>query len=168
MGWIEASRSVAAPPEVVWDVVVDPDVYERVAPNLDEVTVVTGAGPGMVRRCVDTGGNEWTETCTDWEDGRSFSVAVDVETSDFHRRLFSRFEGTWTCEDRADDVLVTIALDCETRYGPLGWVVAKGLERKGASLVEAIFDGWENEIGARLASADGSDGETRHPPVSRG
>lgn len=151
MGRIEGSRSVAAPVEVVWDVIVDPDVYETVAPNLAEVALVSEPGPGMVRRCVDSNGNEWTETCTHWEAGRSYGVAVDVETSDFHRRWFTRFEGTWSCEPRAEDVRLTIAFEFETRYGPLGRLFSKALERKAGSLVEAIFDGWEREIEDRLA-----------------
>lgn len=158
-----------APAPLVWDVVTDPEVYADVAPNLAEVTLLSDPGPGMERRCVDTAGNVWTETCTRWEDGRAFAVAVDVETSDFHRRWFSRFEGTWACEERADDVIVTIAFEFETRYGPLGSLVAKGVEWKGASIVEAIFDGWENEIRTRLAPTDGREtNETagRRPEVA--
>lgn len=157
MGRIERSRAMDAPAPLVWDVMTDPGVYADVAPNLAEVTLLSDPGPDMERRCVDTDGNVWTETCTRWEDGRAFAVAVEVATSDFHRRWFSRFEGSWTCDDRTDDVLVTIAFEFETRYGPVGWLVAKGLEWSGASIIDAIFDGWEDEIRARPASTDGRD-----------
>lgn len=157
MGHIEASRAYEAPADVVWDVVVDPTVYETVAPNLAEVALVSSPGPDMVRRCVDANGNSWTEACIRWVAGREFMVAVDVETSDFHRRWFSRFEGTWTCEARPDDVLVTIAFDFETRYGPVGWLVSMALARKAPSILEAIFDGWEREIESRRSEPVGQE-----------
>lgn len=150
MATIERSRPMDAPADVVWDVITDPAVYEAVAPNLTAVDVLDGHGEGMVRRCVDTRGNAWTETCRYWTPGRAFGVAVDVENSDFHRRLFTSFEGHWELDEREDDVLVTIRFDFETRYGPLGWLVSAYLARAAPSIVDGIFDGWEAETRRRL------------------
>jgi hypothetical protein len=86
-------RTVDAPLETVWTVVSDHRFYGRAAPNLDRVDLVDGAGEGAVRRCVDTDGNDWTEKITEWHPSDGYAVAVDVADSEFHRRLFHRFEG---------------------------------------------------------------------------
>jgi hypothetical protein len=44
---------------------------------------------------------------------------------------------------------MTITFDFEPRYGPFGWFVSKYFEHIGPGLVEAIFDGWEEEIRVR-------------------
>jgi ribosome-associated toxin RatA of RatAB toxin-antitoxin module len=146
---ITRHRSFDAPAAVVWAVVTDPDVYAAVAPNLTSVEILEGEGEGMVRRCVDADGNAWTEVCHTWEEGRGFAVAVDVGTSEFHRRLFSRFEGEWRLAERPDDVRVTVRFDFDARYGPLGWVVGRYLAYRAPPMVEAILDGWATEIDAR-------------------
>lgn len=142
-----------APPDLVWEVMTDPDLYADIAPNLSEVEIVEGEGEGMVRRCVDTDGKAWTEECHLWEPGRRFEVSVDVENSEFHRHLFSRFEGSWSLTEREDDVLVEIAFDYDTKYGPIGMLVSKYFEYKGPPIVESILDGWEEEVEERLDEA---------------
>lgn len=162
MPTIERSRPIDAPADVVWAVITDPDVYTAVAPNLASVDVLSDRGEGMVRRCVDTRGNAWTETCEYWTPGRGFGVAVDVANSDFHRRLFHSFEGHWELTERSDDVLVTIRFEFETRYGPLGRLVSAYLSRAAPSIVDGIFDGWAAEVERRLdgdkAGARGTEG----------
>lgn len=156
-------RTYDAPASVVWAVVTDPDVYAAVAPNLTAVELLEEPGPEMVRRCVDTNGNVWKESCERWEAGRGFAVAVDTETSDFHRRLFTRFEGAWDLTETDDGVEVTIQFDFDTKYGPVGWLVARYFEYKAPSLVEAIFDGWAAEIDERRTGPGprtADDGET--------
>jgi len=157
---ITGHRAIDAPSAVVWDVVTDPDVYAAVAPNLASVEILGGDGEGMVRECIDTEGNAWTESCSRWEEKRGFAVAVDVETSDYHRRLFNRLEGTWSLAEQDEGVLVTMRFDFDAKYGPFGWVLARYfVEYKAPPLIEAIFDGWEAEVERRLAetepSADG-------------
>lgn len=157
---MEYQRSIDAPAGVVWDVMTDPDVYAEVAPNLSAVEIVEGDGEGMCRRCVDTDGNAWTETCHRWDEGSGFGVTVDVANSDFHRRLFDRFEGYWELTDGTEDVLVTIRFDFDPKFGPLGVFISKFLGFKAPSIVESIFDGWEAEIDRRLSD---SASETTRP-----
>lgn len=146
----EAARRYDASVEVVWDVITDPELYAAVAPNLSRVEVLSGADEGMIRECADTGGQTWTETCTVWEPRERYAVEVHVDDSEFHRRLFHSFGGEWSIEARADEVVVTMAFEYEPRYGPLGWVVGKLLEREGRDLTRTIFDGWERELETRL------------------
>jgi ribosome-associated toxin RatA of RatAB toxin-antitoxin module len=169
---ISASRVVDAPATVVWDVVTDHDLYAEVAPNLATVEVLDGEGVGMVRRCVDTDGNEWTESCTRWDDGRGFAVAVDVEHSEFHRHLFDRFEGEWSVSERPDGVVVTIRFDFEPRYGPFGALVSWYVERRASPILDAILDRWADEATSRLRSTSPTAGDPggarRDPDPGRG
>lgn len=151
---IQYERTVDAPPSIVWNVITDHELYAEAAPNLSSVDVVDGTAETMVRRCVDTDGNVWTEACTGWEPGKRFSVRVDVAESDFHRRLFSRFEGEWGLEENDVGVKIEIAFDFEPRYGPLGVVISKYLTLKAPGLINAIFDRWEDEIEARRGVVD--------------
>lgn len=149
----EDSRAFDAPLEVVWDVITDPELYAAVAPNLSRVETVSGEGEGMVRECADTDGQAWTETCTVWEPYERYAVEVHVDDSPFHRRLFHAFAGAWAMTATGAGVVVTMTFEYEPRYGPLGWIVGKALEREGRHLTQAIFDGWEREIAARTATA---------------
>lgn len=149
---ITATRTIDAPTDVVWDVVTDHDLYAEVAPNLASVEVVDGDGEGMVRRCTDTNGNDWTETCTRWEPNRGYAMTVDVDTSGFHRRLFRRFHGEWRLEPVDDGVSIGITFVFEPRYGPFGTVIVWFLEYRAPGILEAIFDRWEAEIASRAAA----------------
>jgi len=159
---ITTSRLVDVPATVAWDVVTDHALYAEVAPNPAEVAVVDGEGVGLVRRCVDADGNEWTESCTRWDEGRGFAVAVDVENSAFHRRLLTRFEGEWRVAERPTGTLVTVRFEFDPRFGPLGVLVSRDVERRARGPVAAVLDGWEAEMTARAAdaadAASGADG----------
>lgn len=146
MPTLEYQRTVDAPPSIVWDVITDHELYAEAAPNLERIEVIEGEADSLVRRCVDTDGNEWTETCTLWSAGERFVVSVDVVESDFHRHLFSRFEGEWGLADSPDGVEISIAFDFTPKYGPLGVVISKYLAYKGPDLIRPIFDRWESEI----------------------
>jgi len=151
---IAAHRVFDAPTDIVWAVITDLDVYAAVAPNLSSVVVLHGEDEGMVRECVDTKGNVWTEMCHYWEAGQGFAVAVDVENSDFHRRFFTKFEGRWELTERDDGVLVTMAFDFNTKYGPLGALLERYFQYKATPLIESIFDGWSAEIETRLTTSE--------------
>lgn len=153
MAQISVHRTVDAPAPVVWDVITDHELYGEVAPNLSTVEVLDGEGVGLIRRCVDTNGNEWTESCTRWEDGRGFAVSVDVEQSDFHRRLFSRFEGAWWLSEHEDGVQITMEFSFDPKYGPLGVLVSKFLEYRASPIVAELLDRWEAEIRSRVSDA---------------
>lgn len=162
MTTISMQRTVDAPRAVIWDVITDQKLYGELAPNLSSVTVVGGAGEGMIRRCVDTDGNEWTESCTHWEERRAYAVSVHVEHSVFHRRFFTRFDGEWRLSEDDDAVRITITFDFDPRYGPFGLFISKYFEYKAPVIVETIFDGWEDEIRSRTLDETGTATDETH------
>lgn len=153
MARLSMDRLVDAPVAVAWDVITDHELYAEVAPNLSTVEVVEGEKDGMIRRCVDTNDNEWTESCSRWDDGRGFAVEVDVDRSDFHRRLFTRFEGEWRLSERPDGVLITITFEFDPKYGPFGVLVTRFFEYKAPAILNQIFDRWEAEIRSRISDS---------------
>lgn len=164
MPQLSARRSVSVPPSVAWEVITDHDVYADVAPNLVEIEVLEGEREGLRRWCLDTGGNDWTETVHHWDEGRSFGVTVDVANSAFHRPLFHRFEGHWGLTEEPSGVQLWTVFEYDTRWGPMGWLVSAYLKYRARGMLEHILDGWVAEMEARLEA----DGSTNPPqPVER-
>ncbi len=162
MTTISMHRTVDAPRAVVWDVVTDQELYGKLAPNLSSVAVVEGTGEGMIRRCVDANGNEWTESCTLWDESHAYAVSVHVDNSVFHRRFFSRMDGEWRLSEDDDGVRMTITFDFDPRYGPFGVFISKYFEYVAPGILKTIFDGWEDEIRSRTLEETGTDeDETR-------
>jgi ketosteroid isomerase-like protein len=79
-----ADRVVQARPDLVWAVVADVALYAQLATGLSHVEILEGDGQGLRRRCYDTRGRGWNETCTVWEPGRRFQMRVDTAWMDQH------------------------------------------------------------------------------------
>lgn len=89
----ERPASVTA--EQLWPVMIDHELYAKLALNLTAAKGLTPNGLGFQRSCVDAAGRSWSETCTLWEPGRRFDV--DVDTSDYPYPLV-RMQGSWRVE----------------------------------------------------------------------
>ena len=144
MAVYEIERRVAAPPDVAWPVVADVVGYADVAPNLSRAEVLEGEGAGMRRRCWDTRGRGWNETCTVWEEGRRYSFSVD--TSDYPYP-FARMAGTWSVDDAAGGSVIRMLFDYEPKYGPLGRLADRLFVRgKFEAVSRKLLDNWERRI----------------------
>jgi hypothetical protein len=92
---ITIAAEVDASAERAWAVVTDHELYGRLAPNLGRVDLTTTNGPELARRCTDNRGRGWSESCTLWDEGRRFAVAVD--TSDYPYPLRT-MRGSWSVD----------------------------------------------------------------------
>ncbi|MCY7300521.1 MAG: SRPBCC family protein [Ilumatobacteraceae bacterium] len=88
-------RPASVTPEQLWPVMIDHELYAKLALNLTAAKGLTPDGLGFQRSCTDTAGRSWSETCTLWEPGRRFDV--DVDTSDYPYPL-ARMQGSWRVE----------------------------------------------------------------------
>lgn len=88
-------RRAAVTAEQLWPVMIDHELYAKLALNLKAATSLTPDGFGFQRSCTDASGRSWSETCTLWEPGRRFDV--DVDTSDYPYPL-ARMQGSWRVE----------------------------------------------------------------------
>lgn len=147
---IHVERRLAAPASDVWPLLTDHDLYGRLAPNLSRVEVLGGEGTGMRRRCYDTLGRGWNETCTLWDEGRQF--AVDVDTSDYPYPI-QTMRGRWAVEPDGDRSTVSMDFELVPRPGVLGGVFVATMLVAFKPVVGRILRGWERELTAAHAAA---------------
>ena len=94
-------RRAAVTAEQLWPVMIDHELYAKIALNLKAAKGLTPDGLGFERSCTDRSGRSWSETCTLWDPGRRFDV--DVDTSDYPYPL-ARMQGSWRVVPTDPDV----------------------------------------------------------------
>jgi ribosome-associated toxin RatA of RatAB toxin-antitoxin module len=93
-------RTVKANKKVVWSVISDVANYHKVAPNVDDVKIIEGQKQGMVRQCTH-GKDSWSETCTSWQEEKSYAFTVNTLVPNYPYPL-KTLKGTWEIEELAD------------------------------------------------------------------
>lgn len=86
-------RVIKASTSEVWRVISDVSNYHQVAPNIDDVQIISGKEKGMIRSC-SHGKKSWTETCSIWQKEKTYSFIVNTSASDYPYPL-SFLQGTW-------------------------------------------------------------------------
>lgn len=144
--------------QVAWDVVTDHELYGRLAPNLSTVHVRSGTGAGMVRVCSNNGGEEWSETCTVWEEGERFEVNVRTESYPYPLAVM---RGSWWVRPQTPG---TSVVGMDFRYQPLvgfkGRVFAALLQAGFPLVLHRILRGWEQETERRSTETTANDPTT--------
>jgi hypothetical protein len=148
---VEVSGRVEAPPATVWPLVADHDLYGRLAPGLDRVEVVSEPGEALRRRCTNSQGSSWEETCTLWEEGKRF--AVEIDTGDYPYPL-SGMQGLWQVDPDPDGSLVTLRLVARPHPTLRGGLLAILLPLALSRALRRVLDGWR-ERAASAAAATG-------------
>ena len=152
---IERSIIVDAPASAVWAVVADLDGYQRHAANLRETRVIRGSGRDARRRCVDSSGRAWEESCIVWQPEQRYVIDVDVSTYPIgYRAMFSSFRGTWSLHAVHSTTELTLRFDAVLRRVPGIKALADQLARQAGADVEAILASYDATVVDRLASTD--------------
>lgn len=135
----------SATPEIAWSVITDHDLYGRLAPNLSRVTPITPDGPGLARTCANRSGGEWHETCTLWDEGHQYDIAV--ETTDYPYPLTEMRGSWWTTADTP----ATIGMDFRYRPQPgvRGRLFAIAMQAALPVVLRRILRGWRHEAAER-------------------
>jgi carbon monoxide dehydrogenase subunit G len=111
---IDRSRSIAADPQAVWDVLADFGCISSWADNIDHSCILTHAdGPLGTTRRVQIGRNALVETITEFDAPRA--VAYDV---DGLPRRIRRFTNRWSLRPSGDGTVVTLTSTVEIGSGP--------------------------------------------------
>jgi ribosome-associated toxin RatA of RatAB toxin-antitoxin module len=147
MPQFKIERMVDAPSDVVWDVISDVVGYADIAPNLSKAAIIAGDKLGMERRCWDTRGGTWAETCVLWDEGRAY--AMEVDTNDYPYPL-TEMQGTWALAERPSGPLITMQFDYKFKYGPVGSLLNRPLRSQFKKICQELLDNWETVIQARL------------------
>jgi hypothetical protein len=144
---VHIERTVRGNRHVAWAVVTDHELYGRIAPNLSAVHVQSGTGAGMVRVCSNNRGEQWSETCTVWNEGERFEVNV---RTDHYPYPLTVMHGAWWVRSETPE---TSVVGMDFRYQPLpgfkGFVFAALMQAAFPFVLRRILRSWNDEIERR-------------------
>lgn len=133
-------RPASATPEQMWPVMIDHELYAKLALNLSAAKGLTPDGLGFQRSCTDAAGRSWSETCTLWEPGRRFDV--DVDTSNYPYPL-ARMQGSWRVEpDGRDGSTVGMTFAFQPEQGLRGRFFVAVMHLGFPPILKRIVRGW--------------------------
>ncbi len=146
-----AFRIIPVPPGVAWQVMTDHAGYADVADNLSKVEVVSGHGLGMRRRCYDTKGRGWNETCTLWDEGRAYAFTVDTNAPDYPYPL-TELKGTWRVEQVEQGSKISLQFVGRARWGLLGRLMLRLFIGPAERICRRLLERWEAVMLARASA----------------
>lgn len=137
---IHLERKVKAHADVVWRVISDLRAFAEVAPHISDVEILEGEGPSARRRLYSDLGYSWTEHCTDWQEGRAYTMEVDDSDPVYpFKRMVRRFE----LEEMPDGVVVRMHYRYQPKYGIFGrFMDLVFLHRKRRKIYIELLDNW--------------------------
>jgi len=138
-------RTMKATKSSVWKVISNVANYHEVAPNVDEVIIISGNGEGMVRSC-SHGKDSWTETCSLWEEEKEYAFEVNT-TAPGYPYPFKYLKGNWKVEE-IDNAQTKVIMLFEFEYSKKfhNWLLHPILKGKFSKTAEKILDNWQNDI----------------------
>lgn len=142
----KVERAVKASPAAVWKVMTDHPGYADVASNLSKVEVVSGAGLGMKRRCYGPKGENWTETCNHYEDGRSYGFKIHTEAADYSYPI-SELQGRWSVNPNNSGSKFSINIEAKPKGGFVTRTLFSSLARRQFKTVLIdLADAWAERM----------------------
>lgn len=138
-------RKVKSTKQNVWKVISDVSNYHKVAPNIDDVKIISGKENGMVRSC-SHGKDSWTETCTMWNEEKSYSFEVNTAAPDYPYP-FKFLKGTWEVVE-IDTTRTNIVMIFEFEYKRIfqNWLLHPFLKAKFKKTAEELLDNWQSKL----------------------
>jgi hypothetical protein len=141
------SVTVDAPPAAAWKLVLDADLYARLAPNLSAISV---AADQCSRACTDTRGNTWSEAMRLDHDRHVQRIDVDVTE---HPMPLDGLAATISVHDDPTGSRIDVAFAYVTRASPKGLVSSVVLPVLGRRLLRPITRGWARRAASPSAMA---------------
>ncbi len=146
------SVTIDASPDAVWQLVLDADLYARLAPNLTQISV---AADECSRACTDTRGNTWTEAMH--LDHQRHIQRIDVDTTE-HPMPLEALAATIKVHDDPTGSRVEVAFAYVTEASTKGLVTSLVLPMLGRRLLRPITRGWVRQATNLAATAGRSGG----------
>lgn len=139
-------RIIDADSQTTWSIISDVANYHHVAPNIDDVKILSGGGEGMVRQC-SQGDGTWTEECVLWNEGEEFSFKVDTNAPNYPFPL-SYLQGTWKVLPTNSNEKSRIEMVFELRYKKKVFdiLLHPFMVSKFGSIVDELLDNWESKV----------------------
>ena len=139
-------RIIKADKQSVWKVISDVANYDRVAPNIDAVKIISGEGRGMVRSC-SHGKDSWSETCSLWIEEKAYSFEVNTSAPDYPYP-FRFFKGTWEVQEidsSTTKIIMLFNFQYKRKYQ--NWLLHPLLKGKFSKTAEELLDNWQKLLG---------------------
>ncbi len=138
-------RIMKADKQSVWKLISDVANYDKVAPNIDAVKIISGKGHGMVRSC-SHGKDSWTETCSMWVEEKAYSFEVNTSAPDYPYP-FKFLKGTWEVQALDSNTTTVIMLfDFQYKRNYQNWLLHPLLKGKFSKTAEALLDNWQKML----------------------
>ena len=145
MSQLSSTKAVRAPLTRVWETIADVGTIAAWHPGVERSPVLSDhrTGLGAVRRVELYDGTSAVEEVTSLDEGRSLTVTM----SEFSMPL-SRGAATFEVEADGDErTLVTMTMDYEMKYGPLGWLInAVMLRPIIGKLLASVLSGLDHHL----------------------
>jgi hypothetical protein len=135
-----------------WQLVLDADLYARLAPNLTQISV---AADECSRSCTDTRGKTWTETML--LDHERHVQQIDVDVTE-HPMPLDELAATISVHDDPTGSRIDIAFTYVTRASIKGLVTSSVLPVLGRRLLRPITRGWARHAANPAAATGGAGG----------
>lgn len=147
MATIKLKRRVKAHADVVWKVISDMTGLAIAAPHISKVEILEGEGVGLKRRLHDTHGRWWIEECTDWKEGKSYTMRIGESNFAF---AFRKMTYRWGMQRTGD----YITLHMRFKYTPRYWLLGQILDRfkfrpRFEDQALEVMDAWIKTIHSR-------------------
>lgn len=133
-----------------WDVITDHGLYGRLAPNLSSAHVDGDTGEGTMRTCANRSGQQWSETCTLWDEGERFEF--NVHTDDYPYPLAVMRGAWWVRPESLNASLIGMDFRYQPRQGIRGAVFAAAMQAAFPLVLRRILRGWRAEMSRRSAT----------------
>jgi len=138
-------RVVRSDQASTWRLISDVRNYALFAPNIDDVTIVSGTGEGTVRTC-SHGKDAWTETCTRWSENEGYAYTVNTDAPDYPYPF--RFLDAYWGVEAIDGSSTKIVMQFDFQYNqPLQNILLHPFFRtKFFGIAEKLLDNWQEEL----------------------
>jgi ribosome-associated toxin RatA of RatAB toxin-antitoxin module len=138
-------RKTKAAKAKVWEVISDVANYHEVAPNIDDVEIVSGQEEGMIRSC-SHGKDSWTETCSLWREEKEYAFEVNTDAADYPYP-FTYLKGNWKIEEiNSSHTKIIMLFEFEYRKKFQNWLLHPILKIKFSKTAKALLDNWQKKI----------------------
>ncbi|AFM05454.1 oligoketide cyclase/lipid transport protein [Bernardetia litoralis DSM 6794] len=138
------NRIVQANKSDVWKVISDVANYHQVAPNVDNVAIISGKDEGMVRSC-SHGKDSWTETCSIWQEEETYAFIVNTSAPNYPYPL-SYLKGTWNIT-KIDSNQTKIEMIFEFTYkNQILDLMHPLMKMKSKQICDELLDNWQKML----------------------
>jgi ribosome-associated toxin RatA of RatAB toxin-antitoxin module len=139
-------RTVRATKSQVWKVIADVANYDKVAPNIDAVKIISGQGRGMVRSCAH-GKDKWTESCTQWIEEKTYTFEVNTAAPDYPYKFIQSLNGTWEVQPLDNEhTKIVMHFNLQYKHKHQNVLLHPFLKNKFSKTAQELLDNWQKML----------------------